>query len=197
VELHTIRHGYCGMVEVTGGVTNLCCWIATEALRHMGGRPQPFLAAASEANAYLGKRMQKAKQVDASWTTTSVAGRRAAIPVADTVWNIGDCAAMIAPLTGDGMGMGLRAAELAATTLLAAFREELSWDQVTAAYVRGWQREFRSRLRWGRVLEVLLRQPRLASLSCLALHCSPSLLEQMYRRTRHLLPATGSALEAS
>ena len=42
VELHTIRHGYCGMVEVADGVTNLCCWVEAEVLRRAGGTPQPF-----------------------------------------------------------------------------------------------------------------------------------------------------------
>jgi flavin-dependent dehydrogenase len=74
---------------------------------------------------------------------------------------MGDCAAMVAPLTGDGMGMGLRTAELAATMMLAGFWKELPWDQTSAEYARHWQREFLPRLRWGRCLEAILLRPRL------------------------------------
>jgi flavin-dependent dehydrogenase len=191
VELHTIPHGYCGMVEVTGGVTNLCCWVEAEALRRLGGLPHRFLASALEENSRLRSRMQKAQQIDTPWTTTSCADARTVAPVTNAVWNIGDRAAMVAPLTGDGMGMGLRAAELAATAMLAVFQREFPWDQATTDYVRRWQQEFLPRLRWGRSLEALLLQPQLALLSYVALHYIPSLVDQIYRRTRQLSPVTG------
>jgi flavin-dependent dehydrogenase len=196
VELHTVPHGYCGMVEVTGGVTNLCCWVEAEALRRVGGLPNRFLASALAENSHLRLRLQKAQPLGTPWTTTSYAGARTVAPVAAAFWNVGDRAAMVAPLTGDGMGMGLRAAEVAATTMLAFFQQELPWDQATAEYVRRWQQEFLPRLRWGRYLEALLLQPRLASLSCVALHYIPSLVDQIYRRTRQLAPGTGPPLEA-
>jgi menaquinone-9 beta-reductase len=197
VELHTIQHGYCGMVEVTGGVTNLCCWIEADALRRAGGTPQRFLDVALRENPQLRQRLQSIDQVGMPWTTTSYTYGGRFSPVASAVWNIGDCAAMVAPLTGDGMGMGLRAAELAATMMLRIFRQELSWSQATDEYAQRWRGEFLSRLRWGRALEALLLRPRLASLACGALDYFPALLNQLYRRTRQLYPATGSALEAS
>ena len=69
----------------------------------------------------------------------------------------------VAPLTGDGMGMGLRAAELAATMMLGVFQQESPWHLATVEYARRWQGEFLPRLRWGRGLEALLLQPRLAT----------------------------------
>ena len=89
------------------------------------------------------------------------------------------------------MGMGLRAAELAATMMLAVFRQELPWNLATAEYARRWQGEFRPRLQWGQGLEALLLHPRLASLACGVLYWVPQLMLQVYRRTRQLAPATG------
>ena len=197
VELHTIRHGYCGMVEVAGGVTNLCCWIEAMALRRAGGTPDHLLASALVENSRLRLRLQRAKQISTPWTTTSFTYGRTVAPVASEIWNIGDCAAMVAPLTCDGMGMGLRAAELAATMMLVVFGQESALDQATAEYARRWRREFLPRLRWGRGLEAMLLRPGLASLSCVALHCIPALVDQIYRRTRQLLPVTGPPMEAS
>jgi menaquinone-9 beta-reductase len=197
VELHTIRRGYCGMVEVVGGVTNLCCWIEAMALRRAGGSPDHLLASAVVENSRLRLRLQGAKQISTPWTTTSFTYGRTIVPVASEIWNIGDCAAMVAPLTGDGMGMGLRAAELAATMMLVVFGQESALDQATAEYARRWRREFRPCLRWGRGLEAMLLRPGLASLSCVALHCIPALVDQIYRRTRQLLPVTGPPMEAS
>ena len=197
VELHTIRHGYCGMVEVADGVTNLCCWVEAELLRRTGGTPHRFLDSALRENSHLGLRLQRVEQVGLSWTTTSFTYGRAVAPVVSEIWNIGDCAAMVAPLTGDGMAMGLRSAELAATMMLEVFRQESLWNIATAEYVHRWQGEFLPRLRWGRRLEALLLQPRLASFACGALHRMPRLMHQLYRRTRQLVPATAPAVNAS
>jgi menaquinone-9 beta-reductase len=197
VELHTIRQGYCGMVEVADGVTNLCCWVEAEELRRAGGTPHRFLDSALRQNSHLCLRLQGVEQGGISWTTTSFTYGRTVAPVVSELWNIGDCAAMVAPLTGDGMGMGLRAAELAATMMLGVFRQESPWNLATAEYARRWQGEFLPRLRWGRGLEALLLQPRLASLACGVVHWLPLLMNQLYRRTRQLVPATGSAVEAS
>ncbi|HSF29219.1 MAG TPA: FAD-dependent oxidoreductase [Candidatus Tectomicrobia bacterium] len=189
VELHAIRHGYCGMVEVTGGATNLCCWVESETLRRAGSTPDRFLASALAENSCLRMRLGRAQPIGGSWTTTSFAYGKISAPVVAGIWNIGDQAAMVAPLTGDGMGMGLRAAELAATMMQAAFWRECPWDWASTEYVRRWQREFLPRLRWGRGLEAMLLRPRLASLACIALSCVPSFMDPIYRRTRQLFPA--------
>ncbi len=195
VELHTIQHGYCGMVEVADGITNLCCWVEAEGLRRAGGTPHRFLASALRENPYLRSRLQGVEQAGIAWTTTSFTYGRTVAPVVSDIWNIGDCAAMVAPLTGDGMGMGLRAAELAATMMREVFRQESPWNLATAEYWRRWRGEFRPRLQWGQGLEALLLHPRLASLACGVLHWVPRLMPQLYRRTRQLVPATGSAVE--
>jgi flavin-dependent dehydrogenase len=195
VELHTIRHGYCGMVEVTGGETNLCCWTEAAAFRQRGGTPSRFLESVASENARLRHRLQGVGQLRTAWTTTSYTHGRTVTPVVSDVWHIGDCAAMVAPLTGDGMGMGLRAAELAATQLLRTFRQELPWHQATAGFVHGWRVEFLPRLRWGRCLEAFLLRPRLATLACVVLHSIPALMPELYRRTRQCVVATDAAVE--
>lgn len=197
VELHTLRHGYCGLVEVTGDVSNLCCWVQAEAFRRAGGTPPRFLASALTQNVPLRSRLHMAEQVGTYWMTTSFGERRTALPVADGIWNIGDRAAMVAPFTGDGMGMGLRAAELAAMIMLMGFRRELPWDQASAEYARRWRQEFLPCLRWGRRLEGILLQPKLASLACLVLNWMPSLTAMLYHRTRRIIPTTDSAMEVS
>jgi 2-polyprenyl-6-methoxyphenol hydroxylase-like FAD-dependent oxidoreductase len=195
VELHTIRHGYCGMVEIADGVTNLCCWVEAEVLRRAGGTPKRFLDSVVRENAHLYSRLRDLERVDVPWTTTSFAYGKTVAPVVSEIWNIGDCAAMVAPLTGDGMAMGLRAAELAAIMMLEAFRQESLWNRVMAEYAHRWQQEFLPRLRWGRRLEALLLQPRLASLACGALQRMPRLMPQLYHRTRQLVPTTAPAAD--
>jgi 2-polyprenyl-6-methoxyphenol hydroxylase-like FAD-dependent oxidoreductase len=61
-------------------------------------------------NAHLRQRLADGEPMDTPWTTVSYTYRRLPVPVVEGVWYVGDSAAMVAPLTGDGMGMGLRAA---------------------------------------------------------------------------------------
>jgi flavin-dependent dehydrogenase len=190
VELHTIRHGYCGLAEVGGDVSNLCCWVEMRAFRHAGGTPDRFLASALRQNMCLRARLHTAERVGSPWVTTSYADRHIVTPTAAGIWNLGDAAAMVAPLTGDGMGMALRTAELAATITRMSFQHELTWEQASREYGRQWRCEFWPRLRWGRHLESILIRPSTARLACLALHWVPPLTAMLYRRTRQVITTT-------
>jgi flavin-dependent dehydrogenase len=194
VELHTIRHGYCGLVEVTGDVGNLCCWVEAGAFREAGGSPATFLASALGQSALLQSRLGRAEQVGMPWSLTSIADRRAPAPVEEGIWNIGDRAAMVAPLTGDGMGMALCAAEMAVTSMLKAFRGQLSWEEAAAEYTQRWRQAFLPRLRWGQVMEGVLLRPRWAPLACMTLNWLPSLMDLLYYRTRQVSPSTDAVM---
>jgi menaquinone-9 beta-reductase len=193
VELHTIRHGYCGLAEVTGDVSNLCCWVEMQAFRHAGGTPDRFLASALKQNMCLRARLHMAEQLGSPWVTTSYTDRHALTPTTAGIWNLGDAAAMVAPLTGDGMGMALRTAELAATIAYMSFQRGLTREQASQEYGRQWRREFWPRLRWGRYLEGILLRPGTAYLACLALHWMPPLAAMLYHRTRQPMVATEQA----
>jgi flavin-dependent dehydrogenase len=186
VELHTLDQGYCGLAEVDGGMTTVCCWVASNAFRHAGGTPDRLLARALAENPHLQRRLRLAEGVNVPWITMAYAPRRPPLPVEDGIWKIGDSVAMIAPLTGDGMGMGMQGAERAATLLVAGFRNDLGWAEASLEYERCWRREFWSRVGWGRRLETILRRPWLASLACLTLGAMPSLMNAIYHRTRDL-----------
>jgi flavin-dependent dehydrogenase len=197
IELHVIREGYCGLVQVTDGLANVCCWVRAEALRRAGANPEKFLAAAMHQNVHLRQRLADGEPMDTPWTTVSYTYRRLPVPVVEGVWYVGDSAAMVAPLTGDGMGMGLRAAELAATWLKAAFRQEVSGQKATDGYSQHWRQAFLPRLRWGKCLETILLRPRLAALACESLNLVPSLFDSLYRRTRDIDPGARRVGELS
>jgi flavin-dependent dehydrogenase len=61
---------------------------------------------------------------------------------------IGDAAAMIPPLTGNGMSMALESAALAAPTLISYAREKISWPEALSSHQKSWNTTFRPRLRW-------------------------------------------------
>jgi flavin-dependent dehydrogenase len=156
IELHAVPAGYCGVVQVEGGLTNVCCLIRPAALQQAGGTLDRLYASMVASNPHLQARMRNASRLDPRWITVGFFYQTRPKPVEAGIWKVGDSAAMIAPLTGDGMGMALCGAELAAETSLAALRGGCSWEQATAAYARRWRHEFSPRLRWGRWLNNLV-----------------------------------------
>ncbi len=188
VELHAVPRGYCGVAEVEGERANLCCLVRADAFRRAGGTPDRLFDHMLQENPRLRARMAGARRVGPHWLAVSFAYRKRAAPVDDGIWRIGDSAAMIAPLTGDGMSMALRSAEIAAATLRAAFGGHLTWERAAAAYVAGWRRVFSRRLWWGERLERTLLSPQLAGLACLVLNLMPALMGPVYRCTRDIVP---------
>ena len=103
---------------------------------------------------------------------------------AGDVCMLGDAAAMIAPLCGDGMAMALRSSELAVPAADGflegalspeAFRRRLSWQ---------WRREFGVRLLLGGVLHRAVGVPALGHLGLLLCERTPRLGRWFIRATR-------------
>jgi 2-polyprenyl-6-methoxyphenol hydroxylase-like FAD-dependent oxidoreductase len=69
---------------------------------------------------------------------------------------VGDAAAMIPPLTGNGMSMAFESAEAALPHALGYCRSDLDWDACVRAYSETWRREFSDRLRWAAFVQRLV-----------------------------------------
>ena len=110
--------------------------------------------------------------------------RTAGGPTAGGHLCIGDAAAMIAPLAGDGMAMALRSASLAAPLVARRVAGELDEPALLAAYRLAWRREFRRRLRVARVLDVILMRHRLAAAGLGLVRRAPGVGGLLIRTTR-------------
>jgi flavin-dependent dehydrogenase len=181
VEIHAVPGGYVGLNPVESGRVNACFLARSRALREAGG-PEGFLAAAGRANATLGRRLAGLTPAGPRWLTTAGMRFRRPGPADPTAFEIGDAAGMIAPVCGDGLGMALRSAEL----LSAALPEGLAGDLASAraAHARAWRREFRRRLRLGRLIQAALLRPASAAALVLAGRLLPRVVDWLIRGTR-------------
>lgn len=159
VELHFIDGGYIGLAPVENGRVNCSALVSRSAFLQAGGDPQRFFQRAMAQSPALQARLAGATSVEGSLVTVSgVDTQRQPLP-----WNgipmLGDAAAMLPPLAGDGMAMALRAAELTLPLADAYLRDELSWVGWEFAYLRIYQAEFGRRLRTARLLQRSLVHP--------------------------------------
>lgn len=191
VELYLFPGGYAGVAPVEDGRVNVCLLASREAFNQGGQQVQPMLEAAARWNPALGQRL--AGGVPLPETGVAVAPvdvYRAAAPW-DGVACVGDTAVMIPPLSGDGMTMALRSAELCAPLAHDFLRGRLSLPGWQDTYCRAWHQEFDRPLGVSRILQRILLAPGLGD-SLIGLgRLVPFLAQRLVHATRGQLRDTG------
>lgn len=186
VELHTWRGGYCGLVRVEEGLTNVCLLTRYDIMQQRSQRaPEAFWSWLLTQSAALSRTFTDAKRVTQWLATANVSfGKQA--PAEAGVLRCGDAAGYIHPLTGDGMAMAARSGELAGAIIGTQLRGAISANDAAMLYDAAWRREFTSRLQWATRLEPLLTSPLLTSLAIPFLARAPQLARLAVVRTRGL-----------
>lgn len=162
VELFFFPGGYAGLNPIEDGRVNLCLLLSYDAFRRTGQSVAGTLAAITEWNPALGRRLAGGQALAESICTVApVDTGRPAAPWADVAC-LGDTVVMLPPLCGDGMAMALRSAELCAPLADAFLRDELSLEGWATQYQQAWQTEFTQRVQTGRFLHQALAVPWLA-----------------------------------
>lgn len=183
IELHLFDGGYCGMSMVETGRANVC-WIGSAVdLKDAGGSPEAWMEGQMARNEALAERFGALQRVD-DWCAVAQVSFAVKGTFHGDVMMIGDAAAMIAPLCGDGMAMALRSAELGAHAAERFLSGEETPAGVRYLYDRRWRREFGVRLRAGRWLHEALCRPGFAHTAFRSAALVPGLARQLIRITR-------------
>ena len=119
VEVIPFDTGYAGLNAVENGMANLCLLVGRERFARAGGWTG-LLAALWDECPHLATRMAGARMLlDRPLAVTGLAYGYVHRQLAgDALFRLGDQAAMIASLTGDGIAIALHSGRLAAATLL-------------------------------------------------------------------------------
>jgi hypothetical protein len=124
VELYLFRGGYAGLQLVEGGRANFCALADAAWLRRAGGKLSVLLEMMGSESPVLAARLAgAAPELTAPLTIARVPYgfiHRPAADECDSLYRLGDQAAVIHSFTGDGMAIALHSAALAARMLLQA-----------------------------------------------------------------------------
>ncbi len=184
VELHAFDGGYCGMSHVEAGRVNACLIARADTLRASGGSYADMCAGVMRTNPVLAGRLDAlVPAMDKPVAISRISFRTRSLFSGDLVM-VGDTAAMIAPLCGDGMSMALRGAEIVAPLLSNVLDGESTLAALRVRYESQWRREFAMRLRLGRWLQAALFRPALARIGLAAVSRFPGLGNALVRATR-------------
>ncbi len=128
VELFLFDRGYAGLVRQEDGSLNLCLAVHKSRLTEAGSRPETLIDQWGAENPRLGERLASADPVAPIDAIAAVPYGWRATAGTDGLWRLGDQAACIPSLAGEGMGIALASAESA----VAAWRRgegAASWQQ--------------------------------------------------------------------
>ena len=201
-ELHFVRGAYVGLNAVACGgerIVNVCSLASRGAWERAGASPDGLWELLARESPAFAARWRHARRVVGS-DVTAAGFTFDAIAPADPgprpVLRVGDAAALIAPLAGDGQAMAAAGGVEAAEILAAAADRLRDAVAVRAAALR-WEKQFRARfaarLRVGRALQSALLRPVPAAWIVRAVAALRPLGPWVYRRTRSPLRPSARA----
>ena len=191
VELYFFRGGYCGVVGVEGGSTNVCLLATQEALEENGGRPAHLLEAVRRHNSVFREWMRDAQPVDGTLMAISQIPFRPKRQVVNGVFMAGDSAGVMPPFLGIGVAAALRSGWACGEVTGRWMRGDMDFEGARGIYETWWRQGFRATQMWGNAASRLLCRRSVGSAVVGALNLFPGLGDFYYRRTRILMPALG------
>lgn len=154
IALHNFQGGYCGVVRVEGGITNVCYLARRELLKTAGS-----IAAMEEEmgrhNKWIDRILSNSERVFDRPLVINEVSFATKTPVENHILMCGDAAGMIAPLCGNGMAMAIHAGKLVSETISKFCKSQISREEMEAEYRSNWTRAFAGRLWTGRKLQRL------------------------------------------
>jgi flavin-dependent dehydrogenase len=178
IELHLFDGGYAGIVLQEDGTANVCMALRKSALGRAGGDPCALLARLGEAHPAFGERLGHDWRTQPIDTIGAVPYGWIARAPSDGLFRLGDQAAVIPSLAGEGISIALASGTAAAR----------HWLERGAAGAAGYQREMAARvsapvgiarLVWAAAERPVLAGPALAA--CGMLPALPRLLMRLSR----------------
>lgn len=130
IELFGVDGHYGGLAPIEDGNWNASFSVPASRVRQFRGDLDAMFAAIVSENATLRERMDRAHRTS-EWIASPLARSPVANAWAENVIPVGNAAASLEPIGGEGMGLAMRSAELAAHEIIAAHREGRAIDAVS------------------------------------------------------------------
>jgi len=159
IEIHNFPGGYCGISAIEEDKACLCYIVNSQKL-HLAGNAIPELERRFLfQNAHLKNLLTNAEFVFKEPVTVSGIHFRIHAPETADAFYLGDSAGSIAPITGNGMSMGLRSASVLASHMDRYFAQTITLDQLHVSYAHFWTDNFAFRIKRSRHLQKLAESP--------------------------------------
>ena len=186
IQLFTANGIYCGMNSVSENETTLC-FLSDRNVNQKD--PKNALDVLLQRNRkfrslFACDPLTELRKLPIYGTGNIYFGRRAAVE--NGIFMIGDAAAVIAPLAGDGIGMAIESGKLIATILTEAKKYKSNKHTIEEFYAAGWKRLFSKRLSIALHLQQVAMNSFGGNMSGQLLKFFPQLAGILIKRTRNV-----------
>lgn len=166
IELHLFDRGYAGLVRHEDGSANLCLAVRRSRLR-AAGDPAALIAEVAREGPHLGERLARIDAMPPADAIANVPYGWRARATAPGLYRLGDQAAVIPSLAGEGMGIAIASGARAARAILsgigaAQFQAEFAADAARPLAIAGAIRAAAETPAGARALVAAARLPGLA-----------------------------------
>lgn len=158
VALHNFRGGYCGASKIEDQKINIC-YLANYETFKTHKNITAYQENVLYQNKHLKSLFEKSELLFDTPITISQLSFGAREAVIDHILMIGDTAALIHPLCGNGMAMAIHSARICAELLISFLKGEIPGrTALEKQYIKSWNQHFKSRLWMGNTLSMLFEK---------------------------------------
>lgn len=182
VGLHNFKGGYCGVSKVENHLLNICYLTNFKSFKKYKNIEE-FQEKVVSQNPHLKKILEHSTSVFEKPLTISQICFDKKENVEDHILMMGDTAGLIHPLCGNGMAMAIHSAKLASEQTLDFFSGKTSRQEMEKNYSANWNKNFKQRLWYGRILGSILEHSKLSEVLTNLITHLPFLLPIIIRKT--------------
>jgi len=183
VALHNFEGGYCGLSKVENDHINVCYITDLKSFQRFKN-VQDFQENVLYKNAHLKTVFENSEPVFSKPLTISQLSFLSKNPVEQHMLMCGDSAGMIHPVSGNGMSMAIRSAQIASLLIIAYFNNQIeSRAFLEKMYITEWNNEFKNRLKTGHLVASVFKRHHFSEFFISILKNVPSLLPKIIKYT--------------
>lgn len=183
VALHNYNGGYCGVSKVETNHINACYLTDFKSFQKFKNF-KDFQENVLYENNYLKTIFENSEPVFPKPLTISQISFSAKRPVENHIIMCGDSAGMIHPLSGNGMSIAIRSAQMASILITSYLRGEIeSRSALEKVYENSWDNEFKKRLKVGRLIAPFFGMNHLSEYLMSGLKSFPGILPKIIKQT--------------
>lgn len=183
VALHNFKGGYCGLSKVEDGSINVCYITDFKSFKKHKDI-EDFQKNVLFENPNLKEIFENSIDLFPKPLTISQISFADKSPVENHILMCGDTAGMIHPLCGNGMSMAIRSGQMVSQLIISYFNGKIkSRSDLETAYKKSWNKEFKRRLKVGRIVAALFKKYNFSEFMMLVLKKFPKLLPYIVKQT--------------
>ena len=183
VALHNFKGGYCGLSKVEDGSINVCYITDFKSFKKYKDI-EDFQKNVLCENPNLKEIFENLTNLFPKPLTISQISFADKSPVENHILMCGDTAGMIHPLCGNGMSMAIRSAQMVSQLIIRYFNGKIkSRLDLEIQYKNSWNKEFKRRLKVGRIVAALFKKYNFSEFMMMVLKSFPKLLPYIVKQT--------------